>query len=196
MPVAEIATTFSLAMSDVAIFEQTGEPVDNGPIAAAAIALANQEDDLLFNGSRELGAQGLINAKGTQTFKLKAWENPGKAADDLIKAVTLLDNAGFHGPYTLGLASGLYNSLFRVYANTGMTELQHLQSMITDGIVKISAIKTGGILLASGKQFASIALGQDLLTSFVGPSGRDLEFAVSESLALRITAPEAICILQ
>jgi uncharacterized linocin/CFP29 family protein len=195
-PVTEISTTFMLAISDVAAYEQTMEPVDNGPIARAAITLANREDDLIFNGLKEIGLQGLMNAQGTQTFKLKGWDSPGKAADDLIQAVTLLDNAGFHGPYTLGLASNLYNMLFRVYANTSMTELQHLQTLVTDGIIKISAIKAGGVLIASGRQFASIALAQDILTSFVGPDGRDLEFAISESLALRVTEPSAICILQ
>lgn len=195
-PVTELVTTFSLAISDIATFEQTSEPVDHGPIARAAITLANKEDDLIFNGNKELGVSGLMNTPGTQTLKLKGWDSPGKAAEDMIQAVTLLDDAGFHGPYTLGLASPLYNLLFRVYTNTSMTELQHLQTLVTDGIVKVSAIKTGGVLIASGKQFASIALGQDILTSFIGPDTRNLEFAISESLALRITEPSALCILQ
>ena len=60
----------------------------------------------------------------------------------------------------------------------------------------ISAISSGGIFLNVGRQFASIVLGQDLMTSFVGPSGSNYEFNVTETAALRLVCPEAICILQ
>ena len=37
---------------------------------------------------------------------------------------------------------------------------------------------------------------QDIMVGFVGPVGRDYEFTVSASLALRILAPSAICVLK
>jgi len=114
----------------------------------------------------------------------------------IIKAATQLDNAGFHGPYTLGLSSNLFNTLFRLYPQGNLTEYQHLQTFITDGIVKVPALKAGGVLLASGRQFASIVLGQDLLTSFVGPKGKSFEFVISETVALRLVQPAAVVVLK
>jgi uncharacterized linocin/CFP29 family protein len=52
------------------------------------------------------------------------------------------------------------------------------------------------LLLASGRQFASIVLGQDMSVGFIGPVGEDLEFSISESLALLIREPKAICALK
>jgi len=52
------------------------------------------------------------------------------------------------------------------------------------------------VLIASGRQFATIVLGQDLAPGFVGPAGRSYEFTVSESLALRLLVPEAVCVLK
>jgi uncharacterized linocin/CFP29 family protein len=195
-PVAAIQGGFCLAARDVAAFEETGLPLNLQVAAAAAIACAREEDALLFHGSKPLGVEGLMTAKGTQSLKLKPWDEVGVAAGDIIQAATLLDSAGFHGPYALGLAPSLYNLLFRRYPQGDKTEIEHLRVLVTDGIVKASALSSGGVLLASGTQFASIVLGQDLLTAFVGPSGRDYEFVVSESLALRLLEPAAVCMLK
>jgi len=57
-------------------------------------------------------------------------------------------------------------------------------------------LKEGGVLLASGVQFASIVIGQDMAVGFVGPSDGDLEFSMTESLALHVRQPGAVCVLE
>ncbi|HIC93259.1 MAG TPA: bacteriocin, partial [Anaerolineae bacterium] len=57
-------------------------------------------------------------------------------------------------------------------------------------------LESGGGLLASGRQYASIVLGQDMAIGFIGPVGEKLEFSISESLALLIRQPGAICVLK
>jgi len=196
MPVVDIESTFTLSARDIASFEQQGAPLDAGAIANAAIILARKEDDILFNGIRELGTKGLTNAAGVQTIQLESWNNIGTPINNIIGAVNRHDGAGFHGPYTLALAPTLYNSLFRLYPQGNLTEFQHLQTFITDGIIKSGALSSGGVLLASGRQFASIVLGQDIITGFVGPQGRSFEFVISESLTLRLIQPAAVVVLQ
>ncbi len=195
-PVVAIRKGFQLAGRDIAAFEETGLPLDLGTAAGAAIACAHQEDQLLFYGSKGLRVPGLLTAKDVQMAKLKPWGQVGTAVQDVIDSVTKLDAAGFHGPYVLALAPDRYNLLFRRYPQGPSTELGHLRTLVTEGIVKAPAIQSGGVLLASGRQFASIVLGQDLLTGFVGPSGGDYEFTVSESLALRLLQPAAVCVLK
>jgi hypothetical protein len=39
-------------------------------------------------------------------------------------------------------------------------------------------------------------LGQDMMIGFIGPSGGELEFSISESLALRVRQPKSICVLE
>jgi uncharacterized linocin/CFP29 family protein len=195
-PVALIRRTFRLSARDIAAFEERKVPLDAGVIAEAATACARQEDDLVLNGSKALGAHGLMNAKGTQSLDLDSWNDVGAAVDDIIAAATKLDSAGYHGPYALGLAPARYNLLFRRYQNGNTTEIEHLRILVTEGVVKAPALATGGVLLASGSQYATVVLGQDLVTGFVGPVDGGYEFIISESVMLRLLAPAAFCVLK
>jgi uncharacterized linocin/CFP29 family protein len=127
---------------------------------------------------------------------LLSWDEVGAAAKGIIEAITRLDEAGFHGPYSLALAPERYNLLFRLYPQGKQSELEHIKTMVTDGIFKTPSLKAGGLLLASKVQCASIVLGQDMSIGFIGPAGAKQEFTISESLALRIRQPQAICVLK
>ena len=190
-PVDLIQTSFSLSKRDLAAYERDGMQPNTSAVAMAAIEAARQEDAIVFTGTDQV--KGLMNAEGSQSVKLASWDTIGAAADDLIKAVTALDQAGFHGPYALALSAARYNLLFRRYPQGSTTELEHLQQMITDGIFKAPVLKDGGVLIASGQQYAAIVLGQDMTIGFTGPSQDSLSFTISESLALLIREPRAIC---
>jgi len=194
LPLALIRTTFTLSARDLASYERNGVPLDVGNLVQAAITCAQLEDELLFSGSKQLNTVGLLTVAASKV-KLGAWEKAGDAAADMIKALTALDTAGFHGPYAVALAPSRFNLLFRRYPQGNQTEMAHLQSMVTEGIFKAPVLKDGGALLASGKQFAAIVLGQDMTVGFIGPSGGELEFSISESLAPRVRQPKSICVL-
>ncbi len=194
-PLAFLHVEFQLPTREIAAFEEANVPMNPRPAIHAAFAIAQMEDDLIFNGSKEMGVNGLLTVSGKETIPVSGWENVGVAADTVIKAITALDSAGFQGPYTLALSPSLYNLLLRRYPQGDMTELQHIGSMVAHGIYKAPAIGFGGVLLASGKQYASLMLGQDITTGFIGPEGNRYTFSISESMFLRIDVPEAICIL-
>jgi len=193
VPVSWIHKTFMLGKRDIAAAEKEGMPINTAPVAGAALEAATLEEALIFEGLRQ--APGLMTSKGSSEQKLSAWDSMGKAVEDIIAAVTNLDKSGFHGPYTLALAPGRYNLLFRRYPQGG-TELEYLQALVTDGIFKAPILGGGGVLLASGKQYASIVLGQDMSLGFIGPAGECLEFSISESLALLVREPKAVCVLK
>ena len=50
--------------------------------------------------------------------------------------------------------------------------------------------------MASGQQYASLAIGQDMTVGYNEPAGDALDFFITETLALLIRAPEAICVLK
>ena len=195
-PVAAIRAEFEISIRDIAAFEERGTPLDLSSAVSAAIRCARQEDELLFNGAPAIGAPGLLTVKGVSSSKLSAWTEVGKAADDIIKALGQLDGQGFHGPYALALSPDRFNLLYRRYPQGPMTELEHIKTMATGGVIKAPAIKSGGVLVATNAQFASIAIGQDMATGFVGPGGGAYEFVVSETLALRLRQPSAVCVLK
>ena len=193
IPVSLIRTTFALGTRDLVTYERDGISLDTTAVERAAIDCATLEDDLIFNGMA--GIPGLLTAEGCSKFGLSAWDEVGTAADDIIKAMTTLDSAGFHGPYSLALSSGRYNLLFRRYPKGHSSEIEHVKTMVTEGVFKAPTLDSGGVLLAAGRQYASIVLGQDMTIGFVGPAGEKLEFSISESLVTLIRQPKAICIL-
>jgi uncharacterized linocin/CFP29 family protein len=194
LPLSLIVRDFTIGKRDIAAFERDGILLDTQMVATAAIEAANLEDDRIFRGIKE--AAGLLTVKNTNQVKLSSWETAGSAAEDIIKGLTSLDYAGFHGPYALALAPDLYNMLFRVYPNTGTTELQHIQTMATAGVFKAPVLESGGILLATVRQYASIILGQDMSIGFVGPQSERLEFSITETITPYIKVPKTICVLK
>ncbi|HOT03086.1 MAG TPA: family 1 encapsulin nanocompartment shell protein [Methanolinea sp.] len=194
VPVHLISTTFTLGIRDLLAFEQNGLPFSAAAAAEAAIECARTEDTLIFEGAA--GSKGLLTMEDCGMLKLSSWNTVGKAADDVIQAMILLDEAGYHGPYSLALAPSRYNLLFRRYLQGQSTELEHIRAIVTDGVYKAPSLRSGGVLLASGKRYASIVLGQDMTVGFVGPIGDSLEFSITESLALLVREPSSICVLK
>ncbi|HVP94886.1 MAG TPA: family 1 encapsulin nanocompartment shell protein [Methanoregulaceae archaeon] len=193
LPLVSVTGSFTLGKRDIAAFERDNLPQNWEKVAMAAIQCAKEEDTIIFKGAGQV--QGLLNTKGSGSVSLSSWNTIGKAADDLIKAVTHLDGEGFHGPYSLALAPARYNLLLRRYPQGG-TELEHLQAIVGDGVTKTPVLEDGGVLIASGKQYGSIVIGQDLKTGYIGPTLDSLEFSLTESLALMIRAPKMICVLK
>lgn len=194
LPVPLIQTTFTLGMRDLASYERDGVSLDTSAVAEAALACARLEDGLIFNGAPDV--PGLLAAKAAHKLNLSAWDQVGAAANDVIQAITALDGAGFHGPYSLALAPNRYNLLFRLYERGNLSEMEHVKTIVTEGVFKAPTLKSGGVLLAPGRQYASIILGQDMTIGFIGPAGDQLEFSISESLVPLIRQPQAICILK
>lgn len=197
VPVSQLGSGFTLPQRDLAAFEADGVEPNLGAAAAAALAVAAAEDRLLLKGSKALGIPGLLTVDGTQSVKLGDWSVVGAAADGMIAAVTALDAAGFHGPYALLLAPEKYNLLYRRYPQGVGTELDHVRQIVGGDVVKASSLAVGGLLVAMGRQYAAIVVGQDLHAGFVGPTAKlEYEFTASESLALLVLAPGAICVLK
>jgi uncharacterized linocin/CFP29 family protein len=194
VPVHMISTTFSLGVRDLLSYEQNGLPFSASAVSDAAIKVAQLEDAIIFEGAPE--TPGLLTVEGANSQKLASWSTVGKAADDVIQAMISLDEAGYHGPYALALAPSRFNLLYRRYMQGIGTELEHLRSIVTDGVFKAPVLKTGGVLIATGKQYASIVIGQDMTAGFVGPVGDSLEFSITESLALLVREPASICVLK
>jgi uncharacterized linocin/CFP29 family protein len=194
LPLALIYRGFTMSKRDLAAYEKDGIFLDTKAVAAAAIECAKLEDGLVFNGAKDV--PGLLTSKGSSQIKLSSWDEVGTAATDIIKAVTELDNAGYHGPYALALAPYRYNLLLRQYPNGNLNELEHIKTIATEGVVKAPVLENGGVLIASGRQYAVVVIGQDLTVGFTGPVSERLEFSVSSTLVPYIKAPKSICVLK
>lgn len=192
IPLTTISKEFVLRWDDLALARQHGGEIDFSPAAAAAFTVARAEDTLLFHGqARE---PGLLKAKGRTTAPLGEWETtPGAALEAVLAAWNKLTAAGFSGDFALVLSNPLFAKLHRVNGGTGVLEIAQIRELVKT-IVPTPALKPNqALLIAAGPENLDIAIGQDLITAYLGPDGMDHVFRVFESLALRVKRPGAIC---
>ncbi len=188
---------FKVMWRDVEADRHLGLPLDVSTASVAANFVAVQEDNLIFNGSKELGHAGLMNVKGRQTVALTDWEQPGAALSDIVKATGALSHAGHYGPYALVVSPELYGKMVRVLPNTGMLELDQVKALVSGGVHYSNVL--GGkkaVLLAIGSHNVSLAIGQDMITAYLGATSMNHSFRVMETVALLVRRPEAICTLE
>jgi uncharacterized linocin/CFP29 family protein len=154
--------------------------------------MARAEDSLLFHG---VGKEpGLLKTKGRTTVPLGEWETtPGAALGAVLAAWEKLTAGGFSGSFALVLSNSLYAKLHRVNGATGVLEIAQIRELVA-GLFPSPALKSKqAALIAAGPENLDLAIGQDLVTAYLGPDGMDHVFRLFETLALRVKRAGAIC---
>jgi uncharacterized linocin/CFP29 family protein len=189
IPMTLIHKDFFLAWRDVEAAHQSSAELGLGLAAAAAVRVAQAEDEMIF--------QALLNADGRQTTPLKNWETSGNALMNVVEGRQALADAGFYAPYALVVSTALYADLQRVYKGSGRQE-QKLVSNIADGGIFQSPLLAPkqALMISQGPYHLDLAVGQDMVTAYLGPEEMEHRFRVLETLALRVKHPEAICVFE
>ncbi len=180
---------FSLSRRRIAAVREMGQPLNLKVVEDAAQAVAMREEEFIYHGQPDFHLHGLLTAAGRNILQGGDWGSVDQVLDNVIAAVNTLDSKGYRGPYGLALAPALYNNLFRRYPGSDLLQIEHLKRLCTRGIVKAQI--EGGVLVA--KDVGSIVLGQDLQIAYLTSDAAHENFAVTESLVLKIEAPDAIC---
>jgi uncharacterized linocin/CFP29 family protein len=181
--------TFLLSIRRVAAHLENGAPLNLTPVEDAAEAVAKREEEFIYTGQKDFGLPGLLTVEGHQHQDGGDWSAVERALQDVLTAVTKLDEAGYPGPYALALAPALYNGLFRLYPGTDVMQLEHLKRLCTRGIYK-APIEGGAVV---DPRVGVVIVGQDLQAGYVGQDGVHYQLYVSESVVLRIDDPRAVC---
>lgn len=183
--------TFDLSIRRVAAHMEMGQPLDLSPVEEAAEAVARREEEYLYQGSPEAGVPGLLTADGRCNTTAGDWADIDSVLNDVLDAVTRLDDGGFRGPYALVLAPALYNGLFRRYPGTDLLQIEHLKRVCAKGIYK-ARIDGAAVI---DPRAADIVVGQDLQAGYIGNDGIHYQMFLAESLVLRLQDPDAVCTL-
>ena len=75
---------FGLLWRDLELSDKTGMPVDLSSALQASATISKKEDELIFNGNKELGHEGLLTAKGVIKLELSKWEEGENPVKDII----------------------------------------------------------------------------------------------------------------
>lgn len=190
IPVPMIFRHFALGRRRIAAYTEAGHPLDLSPLSRATLEVAAREEELIYQGDPEFGLAGLCTVENRNHLEGGDWMDVEQVLRDVLAAVTLLDGSRFHGPYALALEPRLYNNLFRRYPEgSDMLQIDHLKGLCTNGIYKTDM--PGAVLVAP--QAGTLLVGEDLTVDYTFPDSAHFNFAVRESIVLRIDAPKAIC---
>src|SRR5690606_334095 len=96
----KIYKEFVLVWRDIEAAHKFSTTFDTGTAAAAAAFVAQAEDDLLFNGNREMeDMEGFMNASGRNTIQALDWGTAGAVFENVVTATQTLIENGFFGPF-------------------------------------------------------------------------------------------------
>jgi uncharacterized linocin/CFP29 family protein len=188
---------FILHWRDIETARQTGTQLDTSAAAGAASFCADAEDDLIFNGSAEMGYEGLMVVEGRQVLARRNWAEAGNTFQDVVDATQMLVQNGFYGPYAMVVSPPLYTQMHQVHPGTGVLEIEHIRQLITDGVYQSPLLQDGyAVIVSTGAQNFDLAVAQDLTVAYLGAEHMNHPFRVFESVYLRIKRHGAICTLE
>lgn len=188
---------FVLHWRNVKWSQERNAPLDVTNAVRAAHQVGHAEDDLVFNGSKDLGIGGLLNWPGVQTLKGGAWRSPGLPLQDVYRAIDQLMKAQHHFPFALVTSLDLYEALVKPVRDAPVLEVEQIGKLCTDGVFFSRAVPAGtAALVSTGLQNFDVAVAEDLQVAYLGPAEMNHRFRVYESLVLRVKRAESICVIE
>ena len=144
----------------------------------------------------QLVGRRILDIEGPYGLGLKAVPLADSETESGLIASPVVPVFFVHKPFTLGTRDIASYERDGLALDTGPVVEATLEcARLEDDLIFHGAPNVAG-LLAAQVRCASIVLGQDMNVGYIGPAGSRQEFSISESLAVRIRQPEAICILE
>jgi len=188
---------FFLHWRDVTWSQDMKAPLDGTNAIRAAHQVGHAEDNLLFNGSKELGIHGLLNAPGSLSVEGGDWKKPAAPVKDVYAAISKLLDASHHFPYALVTSVDMYETLLKPVKESPVLEIEQVNKVCGDGVHWSPQIPAGtAAVISTGAQNFDIAVAEDLQIAYLGPSDMNYRFRVYESLVLRVKRPTAVCVIK
>lgn len=195
IPVPLIYKDFMITWRDLENLKSSNRPLDYSLVAAATTSLAKKEDNIIFNGTKE--NQGIMNVEGRLCVKANDWSEGEHPYRDVAKAIEQLIKADSYGPYALVVSTDLYIKMQRIQEGTGVTVLSRVKELVDGKVYQSPMIEEGkAAVISIGAQNLDLAIGEDMVTAYMGDENLNHLFRVMESIALRIKRPQSICTIE
>lgn len=188
---------FSLLWRDLELSEKTGMPIDLSSALQASAEISKKEDELIFNGNKELGYEGLLTAKGITKLELSNWEEGENPVKDITAGMTNLFDKGLVGRKALIISSDLLIKLQRIQPGTGITEYERLSKLVDGNIYYTKVIGSKkAVLVCAEPQYMDLVVGQDMATSYLETKDLNHYFRIIETILLRIKNKNAVVVFE
>lgn len=195
--IPQLYEDFWLFWRDMATSERTATPVELAAAREAGQAVARREDTVVFYGSKALGVDGLLTAKGISTQKRSDWSAGEGAFTDVATAVSTLLQKGRIGRHTLIVSMDLYIQLQRIQPNTGVLESERIKNLLGGRLYYSTVLQPKTALMVCPQpQYLDIAVGQDIRTAYIEAVDLNHHLRVLETALVRVKAPDAVVVIK
>jgi uncharacterized linocin/CFP29 family protein len=195
IPLNTLYRDFIYPWRDIEYFEENNLPLDLSRVSYAARLLSLEEDKLLFYGDSERGIEGILNAEGRQEYTTGDWEE-GSAYDDVTKILSLLRSKNMLDPYVLVVSPDIYAELNKVYKDTPYLDSERIEKLGVKIYSSPALKENDGFMVSVSKDHMDLAIGQDIITTFLETTDMNHYFRIMEILGLRVKNAESIVTLK
>ena len=147
---------------------------------------------MIFLGDKDNGVTGLLSAPG-KTVKMTGWDKDENAFAAVSSGLQYMLENRTYGAKVLVVSPDVYALLQRIQPGTGTLESTRIAALIEGSIYQTPVLpaKTA-VLLATDEQNMDLAIGQDLVTAYLGSSDMNHDFRIFETALLRLKNPNAV----
>ncbi len=192
----EVSIKFSIDARSVEWAKASGAEPDTSIPARAGAELARLEEELVLQGSKEAGFDGILTSAGVTKIPMSDWGEAGAAVNDVAKAVAKSVEGGGAGPFILALHPALYASLVAVHERTGVTELRRVEALVGK-VIPVPTLPEGtAVLVPNRKEVVDVAYAVRGDVEYIGPEDGAHLFRGRSLLALRLKNPAAIVLIK
>lgn len=192
-----LSKDFGLFWRDIEQSEKALLPIDLSSALNASAALSKLEDELIFNGNKSLGYEGLLTAEGITNLPLSDWAEGENPVKDISAGLTSFLDNDLVGRKALIISTDLLLKLQRIQPGTGITEYDRLSKMVNGYIYHTTAIgKNKAVLVSSESQYMDLVVGLDMVTSYLETKDLNHYFRIIETVLLRIKNKKAVVVFE
>ncbi|MDR1921019.1 MAG: bacteriocin family protein [Candidatus Adiutrix sp.] len=195
--VPQLYEDFWLFWRDLEQTARAGLPEEISAARTAAQNLARREDQMIFNGVKELGLDGILTVKGAGVQTRGDWQAGEDAFKDVAAAIAALQKKGRHGQYVVATSPDLFTALHRIQPGAGLLELERVKSLVGGRLFMSAVLEPNtAFMLCAQPQYIDLAVGQDIKTAYAELVDLNHHLRIVETAILRIKAPDAIVIFK
>ena len=188
-PLMEIRTPFTLQMSELAAADRGAADLDLDAVVEAARLAALAEDTTIFHGYPGGNVLGLSQASPHAPVSIS--DDYNEYPSHVAKAVATLRAAGVDGPFAVALGSRCYTGVTETTEHGGYPVFEHVKMILGGGPVVWAPAVNGAIVISQRGDDATVVVGQDFAIGYRSTLGDDINLYLEESIALRVSSPEA-----
>lgn len=188
----ELSSDFTLSWRDLETAQRLNVPMSWSDAVSAAVDTALKEDSMILLGDKDLGVSGLLSKPG-KTVKMTGWDKDENAFAAVASGLQFLLESRVYGSKVLVVSPDVFALLQRIQPGTGTLESARIEALIEGHIYQTPVLpaKTA-VLAACDEQNMDLAIGQDLITAYLGSSDMNHDFRVFETALLRLKNPNAV----